>query len=786
MHPLDAKLLRDLSRMRAQVLAIALVVASGVALLVMSLSALSSLRATAEAYYDRYRFAEVFAGVKRAPERLAERIAEIPGVQTVETRVAAFATVEMPGLAEPVTAQLLSLPEGRRARLNRLALVEGRRPEPGRDDEAVLHAPFAQANGLGPGDSVTVLLRGVKRELRVVGLALSPEFIYAIAPGGLMPDDRRFGVIWMGRDALAAAYDLEGAFNDLSLGLLRGADPRIVIERLEPMIAPHGGQGAVAREDQLSHFFLESEFDQLRTMATILPGIFLSVAVFLTNTVLARLIATERREISLLKAFGYANRQVALHYVKLALAIATVGILLGWALGAALGRWNTANYSEFFHFPFLYYRPSGAEFALSAAIGLASALVGALWAVRDAVRLPPAAAMRPPAPTDFRSASLPRALARRLDSPTRIVLRQILRAPVRSGLTVAGVALSVGLLVMALQWWASITHLVHSHYVRTEHQDMTLAFHEPRDIAARHALARLPGVLTAEPMRYVSADLRHGHRVHRGTVTGVRPGATLESIHDVRGWTLPVPRGGVVIDRTLAGKLGVSAGDLITAEIREGARPVLRLTVAAVYETYIGSPAYMEIGALTRAIGEPGSFDTARLLVDDAAETALYEAVSEIPGVASLMVKERAVRQFHETLGEVIFIFVGFFVAFACALAYGVLYNATRIALSERARELATLRVLGFTRWEISYILLGEAALLVILALPLGCLAGAGLIVVMAQAFETELYRVPLVMPAEAFGWAMAIILAAGAVSAALVRRRLDRLDLVAVLKTRE
>lgn len=786
MRTLDRKLTRDLWRLKGQVAAISLVVASGVALLVMSLSALTSLSATTQTYYDRYRFADVFAGVKRAPERLVERIRAIPGVQTVETRIAAYTTVDVADMAEPVVARLVSLPERGEPLLNRLAIRAGRSVEPGRDNEVVVHEPFAVAHGLKVGDTLEVLLNGAKRRIRIVGIALSPEFVYAIAPGMLMPDDARFAVIWMDRRTLAAAYDLDGAFNDVALGLQSGADPEEVIARFDPLLDRYGGTGAIPRAEQTSHWFLTNELNQLRTMATVLPAIFLAVAAFLVNTVLARLIAAERREISLMKAFGYSNLQVAMHYAKMAMAMVAAGIALGWVVGAGLGRYNTALYSAFFHFPFLQYRPSGTEFALSALISLASALLGAAWAVRRAVLLAPAEAMRPPAPESYRSSLLPAALTRRLDQPTRVLLRQVARSPGRALMTVAGVALSIAVLTMAMRIPHSIDLLVRGYFTEAQRQDVTVGFFEPHASKARFALARMPGVLAVEQMRIAPAELVAGQRRHRGAVTGLPVGGDLNVISDVRGWTLPVPRGGIVLASKLAQKLGVGVGDTITVEMLEGARPTLEIPVVGLQETYVGMPAYMNLDALNRALGDPPVFSHANLLVDPRHADELYAALKELPELSTVTVKQAAIDKLYGTLGETLLIFISFFVGFGGALVIGVVYNASRIALSERARELATLRVLGFTRREISYLLLGETALLMMVAIPVGCAAAVGLIWIMTQSMDTELFRVPFSVPPAAFGQAVLIAIAVGVLAAALVRRRLDRLDLVAVLKTRE
>jgi putative ABC transport system permease protein len=619
----------------------------------------------------------------------------------------------------------------------------------------------------------------------VVGTALSPEHVYVIAPGGLMPDPERFGVVWMGRKALAAAWDMEGAFNDVTLGLAAGTSPEAVIARLDPLLAPRGGTGAIPRADQISNWFLMNELAQLRTMATVLPTIFLAVAAFLANTVLARLIETERREIALMKAFGYSNLAVGWHYAKLALAMAGIGVVAGWALGAALGRWNTELYAGFFRFPFLEFRPGAAAFAISAAASLGAALFGALFAVRRAAALPPAEAMRPPAPERM-SLDLPAAALAALDAPTRIILRQLLRAPVRAALTVAGISLAVAVLVMAMQWRSAVDRMAYQYFHEAQRQDVILGFAELRPAKARFDLARMPGVLAVEPLRIVPADLIGAGGAHRGAVTGMPEAATLQVLAGADGRAREVPAGGVVLDGMLAEKLGVRPGDPVRIEVLEGARPVIETEVTALVDGFIGMTATMRLDALNRALGDGPVFEYASLLTDPAEEAAFLKATTETPMISMVLLKRAAFEKFYQTLGETIMIFIGFFVAFAGALAIGVVYNAARIALSERGRELATLRVLGFTRGEIAYILLGETALLTLLALPLGCLAGRGLVALMDRMFETELYRMPFGVPPSVYAEAALAVIAASAVSALLVRRRLDRLDLVAVLKTRE
>lgn len=786
LRALDRKVLRDLWRLRGQVLAIALVVASGVALLVMALSSYRSLSETTDAYYERYRFADVFATAKRVPDDFVRRLARIPGVKSVEQRIVKLAKLDIPGVVEPVNGKLVSIPERGEPLLNALAIRAGRSVAAGRPDEVVINEPFADAHDLSLQDRIAVVMNGIRRTLTVVGIALSPEFVYAIEPGALVPNDRRFGIMWMGKKALAAAYDLEGGFNDVSLSLLAGTDPRAVIADVDRILKKYGGTGAVARKDQLSNWFLMNELEQQRTNSRILPTIFLAVAAFLTNTVMARLIAMERSEIGLMKAFGYSAGEIALHYAKMVGVMTVIGILLGWGLGAWLGLFNTSIYAEFYRFPFLHFRPGASVFAIGAIVSLIAALGGALGAVRKAVSLPPAEAMRPPAPPSFRRSANTFLDWRFFDQPTRIVLRQIMRAPVRSLLTATGVALAVGVMVLALQWRDAIDEMAESEFHNTQRQHITLALVDPKSRRALHAASRLPGVLDVEAMRSVSARFRSGPRSHRGAVTGLPQWPRLQAVYDVARGALSVPPGAVLLSKRLAEKLDVGLGDEVEIELLEGRHPRVMLPVGGIFETYIAMPAYVEIDTLRRLLAEPGGIALVNLLVDSNAAPALYARLKDVPDIGAVTIKRAAIDKFYDTIGETIMIFIGFFSGFAFALGLGVTYNSARIGLSERGRELATLRVLGFTRGEVAYILLGEIALLTLAGLVLGCFAGWGLSWVMASAFGNDLFRLPLVVVPSTYALGVLGVILAGIVSAALVRRRLDALDLISVLKTRE
>ncbi|MEO1018088.1 MAG: FtsX-like permease family protein [Pseudomonadota bacterium] len=784
MSVLDRKLWRDLWRIRGQVLAIALVVGCGLSVFIMSFGVMTSLEETRIAYYERARFADVFSSLKRAPLKLEAEIEHIPGVITAESRIVEGATLDIEGFAEPVLGQLVSIPETGQPLLNRLILRQGRWIASQRPDEIILNEPFAEAHGLRPGDRLHANINGKRRHLKVVGIALSPEFVYAIAPGSLMPDDKRFGVLWMGREALAGAFDLDEAFNQLSVALTRGAKPEAVIDSIDLRLAKYGVTRTYEREDHLSDRFLTDEIDELRTRAEMLPTIFLVIAAFLLNTVVGRLIELERSEIGLLKAFGYTPVAVLIHYLKLVAAIAAPGIALGCIGGLWMGRGLTLLYGDFFRFPFLTFRFEPSIFVIALLISLTAAFVGTFFAVLRAARLPPAEAMRPPAPPSYRSGLLAR--LRRLDQLSIMIVRHIVRFPLRSFMTTAGMAAALGLLVTVALWLDSTNHLLNTEFRELRRYDLQVGLFEAEHPTAVHEAVNLPGVNAVEPLRNLPVRFVHGTVEYEGAIRGVIPGARLERVVDVEIGPVGIPDRGLILSTALAQKLGVGRGDQVRVEVLEGRRPVVDLRVSGLIEVYLGMPAYAHIDALADLMDEDRLVNEIHLAVDHAALPALYEALKERPAVASVVRREAAIETFEETMAESVNIIVGFYGVFAAFLTFGIVYNGARVALSERARELASLRILGFTHGEVAYTILGELALLTWLALPLGCLFGYGLSSLIIASIDSDRFRVPLVIEPRNFGISMIVVIAAATISSLFVWWRVARLDLIAVLKSRE
>jgi len=785
---LNRKLWRDLWRIRGQALAIVMVMAAGIAMYSAFLGTVSGLDESRSTYYARERFADLFAAAKRVPEHTADRISALPGVAAVQTRVRTTAVLDLPGVAEPATGIILSLPDHGLPKLNRPVLRSGRWPAPHSDSEILLLQPMADKNGLRPGDTLRATLNGHRKTLTIAGIALSPEFVYALPPGQMAPDDRLFGVIWMRRDALAGVMDMTGAFNDLALGLTADADADALKPEVDRILDRYGGLRAYGRDEQDSNVYLNAEIDGLRSMSRVLPLAFLGVAVFLLHMVIGRVLEQERQQIGLIKAFGYGNAEVGWHYGKMALVIVLIGMAAGTAGGIWIGRALTDLYGQFFRFPYLYFdmppRVLGTSFLLAAGAGA----LGVLGAVRRVVRLAPAVAMAPPPPSNYRHGLFEKLKpARWAGTAGGMILRHLVHRPGRALLTCLGLALAMGLNVGSMFTMDAVQVMLSVQFDRLERQDALVTFTEIRARDAIRDVAALPGVLYAEPIRTVPATLGHGHRHKRLAVSGLPRGSRLAEIVGLDDGPLVLPAHGLILSKGLADRLNAGPGDPITVAFETYHKRTVDLPVVAVASGYIGQTAYMDLTALDRATGDGDVISGARLAVDAGRETALYRALKDRPAVQGVSLRRTVLASVEETIATSFTIMTVAASLFAAVIAVGIIYNEARVTLSERRRELASLRVLGFTRAEVSVVLLAELAILTLLALPAGGVIGYGLAWLMANsAYENELLTIPLTVEPHTYGLAAVVLLVSTLASGLIVRRRIDRLNLVEELKTRE
>ncbi|QDL53494.1 ABC transporter permease [Rhodoferax aquaticus] len=787
MKTLDRKLLRDLRLMWSQALTIALVVASGVGGFITSFSAYDSLSWSRDVYYAESRFADVFSSLKSAPWALQGQLETINGAAHVQAGLAQVVPIAIPGVSDPIAGQLIGLDPGATQQLNVVSLRKGRMVAAHGSGamEALVSEAFAEAHQLKMGDEVTALINGKRERLRLVGIGLSPEFIFAGLGGS--PDQRGFGIFWIDRQALATAYNMEGAFNQVTVRLSPGASEGAVIDQLDRLLGPYGGISAHGRDQQLSDVILNSEIKQQRMMGTVLPSIFLAVAAFLLNVVLGRQIASQREQVAALKALGYSNRAIGLHYLKFVLLIVVLGLVVGVALGAALGQGFVGLYAKTFRFPTLHYRLAPALMLIAAGVALAAAVLATLSAIRATVLLAPAEAMRPPSPGAYRPMLLERwGMKDWFSPPLRMILRTMERHRLRTLPTTLGVAMAMATVITGAFMRDAVAVLMDTQFRQVLRGDVSINLREATAARVLQSAAQLPYVTAVEGARNVSVRLVNANHHHRGAIQGKPEVPDLFRIVNLDRRALDAPRHGLLLTDRLAAKLRVKPGDMVRVEVQEGRREIVNLPVTGTVHELLGMNAYMERRALNAVLHEGDMVNQIMVAVERGHEPELLNRLKELPQVGVAISKQVMARNITDVTARNILVFSLVLTVFATVIAVGVVYNNARIALAERAWELASLRVLGFTRTEVSAILLGELGIEIALALPLGMGLGYLLALGIVTLIRSDEFSFPFAIQPATYAFAVVCVVVAGVISALIVRRRIDQLDLVGVLKTRE
>ena len=784
---LDRKLARDLKRMLGQAIAVAMVIACGLAMMIMARSLIYSLDSTQREYYETNHFAEVFAQLKRAPQSIVARIHEIPGVATVQTGVAARVTLDLAGRDEPASGTVRSLPDVGTPELNRLFLRAGRWLLPRSRGELMVGEAFAEANGLHPGDSLSLLLNGRRVQFRIAGIVLSPEYIFESRPGTALPDNRSYGIFWMPYQELASAFDLYGAFNDVAMTLSPGATEAAVIAALDQLLAQYGGRGAYGRATHPSHIRVSDEIRVLTTLAIGFPLVFLSVAAFMTNAVLSRLLSLQREQIAILKAFGFSNRQIVIHYLKFAFAMVAAGTILGTIGGVALGHRLVEMYHALYRFPTLDFLLDDSALVLAVLVSTAAAAAGVWSAVLRAARLPPAEAMRPEPPASYRPALIERTgIARFLTHSFRIAMRNLERKPLQAVFTVVGLALATGILIVPSCLRDSVAEILEFQWDVVQRQDISVGLIEPASAEALNHLRQLPGAVAAESYRNAFVKVHFGNANRQLAIQGLPAGGLHNRVIGAGHRQIELESRGLVVSAKLAEILGAQVGDEMLVESLEGKKVMRPVTLIGLSEDFAGLSAYMELHALNQMLGEGDVITGASFAIDGPRRNDFLRALKNTPRVSVVAIKESLRDSFKKTTAASINLLQSIYLALATVVAFGVVYNNAQISLAERARELATLRVIGFSRREVGAVLITELVTLAVIAVPLGLLLGTAFSIFLLQQVNTETVRLPIIFTAQNYAIAALVVTVASTISALFVLRKLNQLNLIGALRAPE
>jgi len=789
---LDRKLRRELWAKLWLLLAIISIMVVGVACFVSMGSTYYNLTEAKRRYHRQCRMADFFIEVKKVPVADVRPIAELPGVAGVRARIQFLATVDLEGVREPLNGLVLSLPDRRRQVINDVVLRRGTYFTDRRQNEVIVDQSFAEKHGLGPGDWIRLVLNNRRQELFVVGTAISSEFIYMLGPGAIVPDSEHFGVFYLKHSYAEDVFDFSGAANQV-LGRLapgRKDGPEGVLAEAERLLAPYGVFSTIALKDQPSNKYVSEEIGGLKTFAVAMPCIFLAVAALVLNVLLTRLAQQQRTVMGTLKALGYSNGQISLHFLKFALCVGLAGGLLGCLLGFVLAHFQTLAYRLIFKFPQLDTRFYPGLMATAMGISLGCAVVGSLRGTRAVLRLKPAEAMRPKAPRRGGKILLERIgfLWNRLSAGWRMVLRGVVRSRVRSAAGVFAAAMGSCVLTSGFMMAYATGYLVDFQFKWIQRSDLDLTFKDEHDYAALLEASRLPGVDRAEPTLYVPCTFRHGPYHHKGGVTGLAAHARLTVPRDRRGRPIRIPASGLAMSRTLAELLHLGPGDPVTVEPTKGLRQVKQVQVMEISDSYVGTLVYAEIGYLSRLVGEEYALSGVQLALDHQPRhrAELYRRLKRMPALQGVIAREDMVQSIERTLILTMIVFIGLLVLFAGVVFFSSILNASLVSLAERQREVATLRTLGYGPWQIGSLLLRESLIVTAVGTVLGMPLGYLLTVGVAACYKSEMFRFPVVSGPSTWMLTVVLALVFTLLAYLFVQRAVHRMNWLEALQAKE
>jgi putative ABC transport system permease protein len=784
---LDRKILRELRQMRSQVITIALLIICGLSLMIATSISYDSLRAARDSFYRDYRFADLFADFQAAPRSIMDRMRGISGIRLLEERIVADGLVEVRGQDEPAVGLLLSIPSEVQPRLNRIFVREGRLPREAQFPEVFLHEAFAAAQHLKPGDVISVLVKGQRIRLHIVGLGLSPEYVYALGSGVPLPDDRHFAVLWMAEPVLGRLVGFQDSFNSIAVTLDKSRASAAIKEDLRILLGPYGNKAIRERMNVPSHMFLDDELTEQKTLSRFSPLVFLSIAIFLIHVIMSRMIHMHRPQIAVLKAVGYRDREIAWHYTKLIVVMMLFGTIPACGLGIMLGHSIVDLYQNFFRFPALTAVVDPGILLLSFATGIASGVLGGMTAIHSILRLQPAEALKPPVPPAYHAIFLDRlGLWEKLALSSRITLRNLMLRPWRLGLTMLGMAAALGIMISSGSMKDMVNFLLKAQFQYIQRESISITLQRPVSVNGLQELADLKGVQRVEGYRALAVRIHYGRWEKETALLGWPARSELRQRLNKDLDQEPLPVHGIFVSRYFQTQWGLKAGDRIDVDILEGAYPRRSLTVAGFSDDLMGITVHMRIEEVWELLDEDPGYNMISLKVDPHWLSSLYVKLNQYPLVATVTLRDAVYDGFYESMGSMLQVSTGLLTLFAFIIAIGLIYNTVIMNFSERSREMATLRVLGFDNIFLFLLLMDVIMIQVFVSLIPGSFIGYKMTEWLLGSMRTETLSPPVLARGSTYAIGIATMLLALIVSAWSLSRLLRRLSLTEALKAKE
>ncbi len=787
MNKLRLMTLRDIKSNKGQYIAVILVVVIGIAMYNATLMSYENLSNSVEYYYEEYNLPHLFVRLNKSSESVV-RVAEgVDGVTSARGRLVLDVPMEVPDYEGRVQARVVSVPPSNNDALNKLYLEDGRYVSGSYRDTVLVEKMFMEFHGLEIGSTIYPIVDGKRIELEVGGKAVSPEHIYVIPSAqAMMPDNERFTILFLEHGFMQQLFGYDGMVNEVIVEIKDEDRVEEIKKELEDRLKHYGLISVTERDEEVSYVMMENELNGLESMGSAYPVIFLTIGSIVIYMLLLRLVDNQRLQIGVLMALGFTKRAILFHYLGYALFVGFVGSALGSLAGIKLGGALTRYYLVFFNVPVLQIKTYVSVIIIGILMSVVFCGIAGLNAAKRVLKIAPAEAMRPVAPIEGKKWWGERILPfiGSMKISWRLTFRNMWRNKKRTIFTVSAISMTVGLMISILMMLDSVDYLFEMAFGDALSYDYKVAFTTDVHQDIVNDLSEFEEITYVEPIAEYPFRLKNGWREKNTMIMGIERNSRVYHLSGLNGGRIDVPREGILLTEGLAESLGVKRGDMLTIEALNKPGIERQVTVKGLVEEYMGGSGFMELDVLNGVLQEGSTINNA--LINLRYNSGNF--VRDIEGMAyvqSVREPDDMVKQYNEYMG-LMYAYIGVIITLSCIMGFAIIYNTTTISIMERKRELASLRIMGFTNKKVSELIFNENTAVSVMGLIVGMPLGRFMGVQMLNYVPEDMMSLPLVIFPKTYVLA-AVTVALFVILAQMANmRRISRMDLVEVMKSRE
>lgn len=787
MSILFKNLLRDIKKSKGQFISILIIVILGVTFYTSLNSAFKNLSNSSIKYYEEYRLADLWIDLDKAPISIKEKVEKLSNVEMVTGRIVKDASINISD--ENATLRFITLPDIKSNIVNDLTIKSGRYFSESDSNQCLLDEDFFKANNLKLGEYIYPVINGNQAKLKVLGVVKSPEFIYTLKDSGeLIPDNKRFGIIYIKQSFGEAIFDLKGSVNNISIKVKSGSDVDEVKDDVKKLLKNYGVKSSIDRKQQTSTMMVDAEIKKLQSTGGSFPVIFFMVASVIIYIMMGRMVENQRIQIGVMKALGFTNVQVLIYYMSYSTIIAVSGSLIGSILGTYMGFSITKLLNQYFNLPLSNTQIYG-EFVIPAfLLTLIFCLFAGYNSCKIIFKIMPSEAMREKSPISGKKIVVEKVdfIWRNINKLERIIMRNLFRYKRRVLLTSLGVIFSSAILLVAFSMNDSVNFMIKQQYGSIQNYDIKVKFSKLLSINDLSTIKDIQHVVEFEPILETGIELSNGWKSKEVGFTALTQNPKMYKVEDKSGNSVTLPQNGLLISEKLANILGIKVNDSVNVKFFFPEKEEKKMVVKGIVVQYLGLSTYTSMNNLNSVLGEGVIANSAVLKLESSAfENEVKNKLKDMPGVSSVESKADSSNALTKNM-EAMKSTIGMLIMLSATLLIAVLYNIATINIFERQRELATLKVLGFNNKEVKKLIFNENYIIsifgIIIGLPLGTWLGGYLI----EASSTDAYSIPYVVEFKSYVITIILTLIFTVITNMALMRKIKAINMLEVLKNKE